>query len=89
MLGVLALWHFLLQAKLDVTQPVFMAGLFFMLMGFRAAQRSGWADNPIALVVLAALSGLGTALLEAGWDHAVNHIPLERVLDANLDLEGR
>ncbi len=83
-LGVLALWHFLLQAKLDITQPVLMAGLFILLMGYRGLQRIGRADGVVALVLLALVSGLVTAGLEAGWYQIVNHVPAERVLEANL-----
>ena len=86
-LGVLALWHFLLQAKLDITQPVLMAGLFFFLMGYRLLQRRGWAETIAALIGLALLSAGATALLEAGWYNVVNHVPAVRVLQANLDFD--
>ena len=87
-LGVLALWHFFLQAKLDITQPALMAGLFLLLMGYRLLQRANFADRISALLLLAILAGLGTACLEAGWYQVVNHVPAPRVLRADLDFSN-
>ena len=84
-IGFLALWHFMLQAKLDVTQPVLMAGFFVILMGWRVLRRLGRADRPVALVGLALVAAAATAALEAGWYHIENHVPAMRVLAANLD----
>lgn len=87
-LGVLALWHFMLQAKLDITQPVLMAGLFLLLMGYRGLQKAGLADSVPALLGLAVLAGVSTAGLEAGWYQVVNHVPAMRVLQADFTLRG-
>ena len=86
-LGVLALLHFLLQAKLDITQPVLMVGLFLIAMGWRLLQMRKWGDAVPALVALAVAAGLGTALIEASWYHLVNHLPFADVLDANLSFD--
>ncbi len=81
----LALWHFMLQAKLDVTQPVLMSGLLFLLMGYRGLRRLNQADSVVGLGLLAAVAAIGTAVLEAGWYQIVNHVPYNRVLQADLD----
>ena len=86
LIGVLALWHFLLQAKLDITQPVLMCGLFLVLMGWRGLRRWGRGDSAVAIVLLAVLAGCGTAVLEAGWYQVVNHVPFARVFWANAGL---
>ena len=86
-LGVLALLHFLLQSKLDITQPVLMTGLFLIAMGWRLLQMRKWGDNVPALFALAVVAGLGTALVEASWYHLVNHLPVADVLDANLSFD--
>jgi methionine sulfoxide reductase heme-binding subunit len=83
-IGVLALLHFMIQAKADVTEPVIMTGFFLILMLFRAAvkrQVPAWA----AALVGAVLSPPLTAFIEAGWYALVRHIPFWDVLDANVD----
>lgn len=80
----LALLHFFMQQKLDVTQPVLMTGLFVWLMGWRVMQHYGRGTGFFNLVALAALSGLLTALIEAGWYAAATGIDPARVLAANL-----
>ncbi len=86
-LGVLALLHFMLQAKLDISQPVLMSGLFLILMGWRMLQSRGLGDSVAALVGLAVLAGAATALIEASWYHAVNRIAMADVLAANLSFD--
>ena len=81
----LGLLHFFLQAKLDVTEPTLMTGLFVLLMGHRLLVAAKVGDNVLALVGLAVASGLATALIEAGWYAVSRHIPFMRVLQANLD----
>ncbi|TCK23289.1 sulfoxide reductase heme-binding subunit YedZ [Ancylobacter aquaticus] len=80
----LALLHFFMQQKLDVTQPVLMTGLFVWLMGWRVMQRYGRGTGFLNLIGLAAVSGVLTALIEAGWYAAATGIDPARVLGANL-----
>lgn len=77
----------MLQAKLDISQPVLMSGLFLILMGWRALQSRGRGDGVPALVGVAVLAGAGSALIEASWNHAVNRIPVMDVLAANLSFD--
>ncbi|MDQ0348441.1 sulfite oxidase heme-binding subunit YedZ [Ancylobacter vacuolatus] len=80
----LALLHFFMQQKLDVTQPVLMTGFFVWLMGWRMMQHYGRGTGFLNLSALAAASGLLTALIEAGWYAAATGIDPARVLAANL-----
>ncbi len=87
-LGALALLHFMLQAKLDISQPVLMSGLFLILMGWRALQSRGLGDSVAALIGVAVLAGTGTALIEACWYHAFNRLPIADVIAANLSFDN-
>ena len=83
-IAVLALLHFMIQAKADVTEPVIMTGLFLILMLFRAAVKRRappWA----AALAAALIAAPATALIEAGWYALVRHIPFWEVLAANID----
>lgn len=84
-LAVLALLHFFLQSKVDVSQPVLMTGLFIWLMAYRVLKKRGFTIGTLALVALAIGTGLGTALVEAGWYAARTGVMASRVLEANLD----
>ena len=85
--GILALLHFMLQARLDISQPILVVGLFLMLMGWRALQTRGLGDSVAALMVLAATSGIATAVLEASWYQIRNHLSVLVVLEANLSID--
>jgi methionine sulfoxide reductase heme-binding subunit len=84
-LTILGLLHFFMQAKLDVTQPTLMAGLFILLMGQRLLTRWRVGDHWAALLALAPVAGLLTAALEAGWYRIASGVPPLRVLEADLD----
>jgi sulfoxide reductase heme-binding subunit YedZ len=86
-IGVLALAHYFLQAKLHVTQPVLWSGLFLLLMGYRLIRRLELPEGPLGLAALAVAAGLATALLEAGWYAAATGANAALVLSANLDFE--
>jgi sulfoxide reductase heme-binding subunit YedZ len=84
-IAVLALIHFFLQSKLDVSEAAITAGLFLLLMIYRAQRRAGFALKPLPLLVAALLGGALTALLEAGWYTARNGASVLAVLGANLE----
>ncbi len=86
-IGALALVHFVLQTKLDVTEAMLMAGLFLWLMGYRLLAPSGGAPPLWRLAVLVPGAALGTALLEAAWYGLGTGVPFWPVLEANLDVE--
>lgn len=94
--AVLALVHFFLQSKVDVSEPVLMSGIYLWLAGFRLMDRTplkGAADGRrgrgtalVTLLVLALAAGLATAGVEAGWYGLASGVDPLRVLAANLDL---
>ncbi len=82
--AALALLHFMIQAKADVTEPVMMSGLFAILMLFRVFLKRGapaWGAAAAAAVVSPPL----TALVEAAWYALARHINFWEVLRANVD----
>ena len=84
-LAVLALFHYFLQSKADVSAAVFVAGLFLWEMIWRLTSRASrlhwW---PVPLIAVGA--ALATAALEALWYGLATKIDPLRVLDANLDI---
>jgi sulfoxide reductase heme-binding subunit YedZ len=85
---VLGLAHYFLQAKIDVSSPVFWTGLFILLMGWRIMKRMNAPERPWALLLLALGGALATALLEAAWYGLASGVPADLVLSANLDFSG-
>jgi sulfoxide reductase heme-binding subunit YedZ len=85
-LAGLALVHFTLQSKADVTEPMLMAGLFAWLMGYRLAAPAGGAPGVLALLGLAAAAAGATAAVEFAWYALATGIDPWRVLAANLDV---
>ncbi len=85
-LTALALVHFTLQSKADVTEPMLMAGLFAWLMGYRLVAPAGGAPGVMALLGLAAFAAGVTAAVEFGWYALATGIDPWRVLEANLDV---
>jgi sulfoxide reductase heme-binding subunit YedZ len=83
-LAALAIFHFYLQSKADVSEPVLMMGLYFILMLARLLAKRGWAPLGVA-VGSAILAPPATALVEATWYAIVRHIDLWEVLSANID----
>jgi sulfoxide reductase heme-binding subunit YedZ len=83
LIATLALAHYYLQSKADVSDPVLMTGLFLMLMLYRPLQKRLplWAAAVASVVV-----GTGaTALIEATWYMFRRHYPFWEVLGANID----
>ena len=83
-LALIALLHFMIQAKADVSEPVMMTGFFAILMLFRVFVKRG-AEPWVAALAAAVISPPLTALVEAGWYAIVRHIPFWEVLGANID----
>ena len=81
----LALWHYFLQSKADVTSAAFFTGLACWLMLWRLAPRP-WRGRLLLLPPLALLAGLATAGIEAAWYGLATNAPAWRVLAANLDV---
>jgi methionine sulfoxide reductase heme-binding subunit len=86
-IAVLALVHFAMQKKLDISEPALMAGVFIWLMGFRLLRRRGLATGLLPLMALAIISWLLTVCVEAGWYAVMTGVNAQRILLANLDFE--
>jgi sulfoxide reductase heme-binding subunit YedZ len=85
-IAVLALVHFTLQSKADVTEPMLMAGLYAWLVGYRVVAPAGGAPGVLAMLGLAVAAGLATAGIEFAWYGLATGIDPWRVLEANLDV---
>ena len=83
-IAALAILHFYIQSKADVSEPVLMMGLYFILMLARLLHARGWPAWGVA-VGSALAAPPATAFLEATWYALVRHIDFWRVLSANFD----
>jgi sulfoxide reductase heme-binding subunit YedZ len=81
----LALFHYFLQSKADVSDAVFFSGLAVWLMLWRLAPKR-WQGRVVLLPLLALLAAAATAGLEAAWYGLKTGANAERVLAANLDV---
>jgi methionine sulfoxide reductase heme-binding subunit len=86
--AAVALLHFHIQSKLNVSEPVFVSGLFIWLMAWRALPETWRRDPRIALTAalysgLAVVSGLATAGLEFAWYGLATKVNAWRVVAAN------
>ncbi|AWN52402.1 protein-methionine-sulfoxide reductase heme-binding subunit MsrQ [Methylobacterium sp. 17Sr1-1] len=84
-LTALALLHFFLQSKIDVSSPVYWSGLFLALMGWRLMHQLKVPSTPLPLLGLSLAAGLATAGLETAWYALATGVPAGAVLAANLD----
>lgn len=83
-LAALALLHYFIQSKIDVSQPVLWSGLFLLLMIYRVTMKLRWPLSPLVLVGCAILAGLLTAGIEFAWYGLATGVGPFRVLKANL-----
>src|SRR5450432_682704 len=87
LIAALAIFHFYLQSKVDVSEPVLMMGFYFILMVYRILQKQGWPAWAVAIGAVVA-APIATALLEATWYAIVRHINFWMVLGANIDFDN-
>ncbi|MDB5404271.1 MAG: methionine sulfoxide reductase heme-binding subunit [Acetobacteraceae bacterium] len=86
--GAVALLHFYIQSKLNVSEPVFVSGLFVWLMAWRVVPETWRRTQGIAFVAalyggLAVVSSVATAGLEFAWYGLATKVNPLRVLYAN------
>jgi sulfoxide reductase heme-binding subunit YedZ len=86
--GVVALLHFYIQSKLNVSESVFVSGLFVWLMAWRALPEGWRRKQGVGFTAalyggLAIVSGLVTAGLEFAWYGLATKVNPLRVLYAN------
>ncbi len=84
-IAILGTVHFFMQSKLDVTQPIIMAGIFALLFLERIARRFFGDLNVFALAAVSAVAAAATAFGEAGWYSFKTGAPLLMIVAANLD----
>lgn len=87
-LAILAMAHFFIQSRLDVTEPVLMTGLLVLLLGYRLVFWRLRVPGPLGFAVLSLVAGLFTALVEVAWYGLATGIDPWLVAAANLDPAG-
>lgn len=83
-LAVLALIHFFLQSKANVSDAVMASGLFLWLMLWRALPRA-IRNKPLSLAGLAIAAPVLTVIVEALWYWGSKNVPPMRIVQASLD----
>jgi len=84
-LGVLALLHYFIQSKSNVSEPVFFSGLFVWLMAWRGLPMA-WQRSLFALLGLAVAAAITAACIEFAWYGVATGIDPWRVLAASQSL---
>lgn len=83
--AVLAVLHYFIQSKANVSEPVFVAGLYVWLILWRLLPLR-WQRRLAVYPALALAAGAAAAGIEYAWYSIATHIPAERVLAANETL---
>jgi sulfoxide reductase heme-binding subunit YedZ len=89
--GVLACVHYFMQSKLNVSEPLVVAGLFLWMMAYRLVFWLSSSERAGALSTLAGLgigSALATAFGEAAYYHFKTNAPFLKVLQADLNFHA-
>lgn len=84
-LGILALFHYFLQSKADVSEATLMAGLFIWMMGWRLMP-SGPDRQPLPVLGLGIAAAVLAAGVEYAWYALATHANALRVLQAETDI---
>ena len=84
--AALALVHFFLQTKADVTQPILFSGLFLWLMAYRLWRARLGDPTPGGLVALAVAAALSTATGETAGMALTLGVPPLVIVQAHFDL---
>lgn len=83
--AAVAVLHYFIQSKANVSEPVFVAGLYVWLMLWRLLPVR-W-QRPVAVYpAMALLAGFVTAWIEFTWYAVATHLPAWRILAANQGL---
>ena len=84
-LSVLALLHYFIQSKANVSEPVFFSGLFVWLMLWRAVPMA-WQRSIVAHLALTVLATCAAAGIEFAWYAIATGINPWRILAASETL---
>lgn len=85
-IACLGLFHFALQSKIDVTQPMLLTGLFALLMAYRGLNRFKVPLSFTSLALAALATGLATALAETAWYAFATGASAWLIFQANADI---
>ncbi len=85
-LAVFALFHYVLQSKIDVTAAMQMIGLFVLAMTIRVMIARRYTLGLWQLVVAAVIAAVLTAGIEFSWYRLATGVNATRILLANLSL---
>ena len=83
-LAALALFHYVLQSKIDVTAAMQMIGLFVLAMTIRVMIARRMTLGLVQLVSAAVIAAVLTAGIEYSWYHFATGVNATGVLKANL-----
>ncbi len=86
-IALIAAVHFFMQSKLEIYQPVLMAGFLIWLLAYRSLFRRNGAVTPLQLVLLAVAVAIIAALGEAAIYMFASGVDAKRVLLAHLDID--
>lgn len=79
--------HFFIQSKLEIYQPVLMAGFLLWLLAYRVLYRRNGEVTPFQLVLLAVATAAATAGGEATIYMFTSGVDAHRILLAHFDFE--
>jgi sulfoxide reductase heme-binding subunit YedZ len=83
-IAVLAILHFFIQSKIDVSEPTLMAGLYFLLMAYRITASRRIALTTLPLILCAVAAALLTAITEFTWYGLMTGVDPWRIASANF-----
>lgn len=86
-IAVLAAVHFFIQSKLNLYEPVLMAGFLLWLLAYRLLYRRNGGVTPVHLLLLTLTVALVTAFGEAAIYMATSGVNAWRILLAHLDVD--
>ena len=86
-IAILASVHFFMQSKLELYQPVLMAGFLVWLLAFRLLFRRNGELTPLHLFFLAAAVAVATAAGEATIYMLTSGVDAHRILLAHFDID--
>ena len=85
-LSALGVFHYFIQSKANVSEPVFVAGLYAWLMVWRALPM-GWQRGVLVYIALAPVAAAATAGIEFAWYGLATRIDPWRVFATNQSLD--
>ena len=86
LLVAMGVFHYFIQSKANVSEPVFVAGLYAWLMFWRALPMA-WQRGVAVYPALAVTAGLATIAIEFAWYGLATRIDPWRVLATNESLD--